>query len=80
MLPHDLPPWQTVYTYYRDWEVTGVMKIIRHVLLADYRDPIGLEERDDLDEWCEEEDASTLPFDRPASMEGASNRQHNLTA
>ena len=24
MLPHDLPPWQTVYGYFRDWRQAGV--------------------------------------------------------
>ncbi len=26
MLPIDFPPWQTVYTYFRDWRLSGVWK------------------------------------------------------
>lgn len=25
-LPLDYPPWQTVYTYFRDWRLSGVWK------------------------------------------------------
>ena len=24
LLPHDLPPWQTVYHYFRLWRMTGI--------------------------------------------------------
>lgn len=32
MLPHDFPPWATVYTYYRDWQRRGVLGQIREIL------------------------------------------------
>ena len=28
MLPHDLPPWQTVYIYFRTWKSDGTLKRI----------------------------------------------------
>ena len=33
MLPHDFPPWATVYTYFRRWQHDGTLKEIRDVLL-----------------------------------------------
>ena len=31
-LPHDFPPWKTVYTYYRTWRVKGTWKQIHNAL------------------------------------------------
>ena len=31
-LPHDLPPWQTVSTYFRKWQRHGVWEEINHTL------------------------------------------------
>ncbi len=33
MLPHDFPPWATIYTYFRRWQHDGTLKEIRDVLL-----------------------------------------------
>ncbi len=33
-LPGDLPAWQTVYTYFRDWQIDGTWKRIHDVLFA----------------------------------------------
>ncbi len=36
LLPHDFPPWQTVYYYLRRWQAEGVWGRIHHaVLMAD---------------------------------------------
>ena len=32
MMPHDLPPWQTVYSYFRRWERKGIWQKIHSVL------------------------------------------------
>ncbi len=32
MLPHDLPPWETIYTYYRQWMQAGLLPRIRQEL------------------------------------------------
>jgi len=32
LLPHDFPPWQTVYGYFRDWRKTGVWKQLNAAL------------------------------------------------
>lgn len=32
MLPHDLPPWKTVYHYFRVWRMEGVWEEINEVL------------------------------------------------
>jgi putative transposase len=33
MLPHDFPPWGTVYTYFRHWGRSGVLPEVRAQLL-----------------------------------------------
>jgi putative transposase len=33
MLPHDFPPWGTVYTYFRQWERAGVLSEVRMQIL-----------------------------------------------
>lgn len=33
MLPHDFPPWGTVYTYFRQWDRAGVLTDLRLQLL-----------------------------------------------
>jgi transposase len=32
MLPHDLPPWKTVYTYFRNWRADGTWRRIHEAL------------------------------------------------
>ena len=32
MLPHDFPPWQTVYHYFREWRINGVWEQINKAL------------------------------------------------
>ena len=32
MLPHDFPPWKTVYTYFRNWRVDGTWAQIHEAL------------------------------------------------
>ena len=32
VLPHDLPPWKTVYQYFRVWRMEGVWEEINEVL------------------------------------------------
>lgn len=34
MLPHDFPPWTTVYTHFRRWQRLGTLTAIRAVLLS----------------------------------------------
>lgn len=33
MLPHDFPPWGTVYAYFRNWQRAGVIRQMREILL-----------------------------------------------
>ncbi len=33
MLPHDFPPWPTVYGYFRGWQRRGLLRPIRETLL-----------------------------------------------
>ncbi len=33
MLPHDLPPWTTVYNYFQRWQLDGTLRQIREVLI-----------------------------------------------
>jgi transposase len=41
MLPHDLPNWQTVYTYYRNWRLDGSWKRIHDALRKQLREEAG---------------------------------------
>ena len=37
LLPHDFPPWQTVYHYFRDWRQKGIWERILDALRQEYR-------------------------------------------
>ncbi len=37
MLPHDYPPWPTVYTYFRTWRRTGVLRQLRDAIVRPLR-------------------------------------------
>lgn len=41
MLPHDLPKWQTVYTYYRNWRLDGSWTRIHEALRKELREAEG---------------------------------------
>jgi len=41
MLPHDLPPWDTVYGYFNRWRKAGVWEQIHHTLYTQLRIEIG---------------------------------------
>ena len=41
LLPHDLPPWQTVYYYLRRWQREGVWNCVHHTLVMADRERIG---------------------------------------
>src|SRR4029453_15026304 len=43
LLPHDLPPWQTVYYYLRRWRREGVWDRVHHALLMAAREQAGRE-------------------------------------
>ena len=43
LLPHDLPPWQTVYYYLRRWQHEGVWERIHHTLVMADRERNGRE-------------------------------------
>ena len=41
MLPHDFPPWDTVYGYFSRWRKAGVWEQIHHTLYRQLRIEIG---------------------------------------
>jgi putative transposase len=41
MLPHDFPPWQTVYTRFRLWRIAGVWEKVHAVLREEVRIEVG---------------------------------------
>lgn len=43
LLPHDFPPWQTVYYYLRRWEREGVWAKVQHTLVMMDRERAGRE-------------------------------------
>lgn len=40
-LPHDFPPWKTVYDYYAKWEADGTTQAIHDLLVARVREQAG---------------------------------------
>jgi transposase len=43
LLPHDFPPWQTVYYYLRRWQAEGVWERVHHAVLMADRERTGRE-------------------------------------
>ena len=43
LLPHDLPPWKTVYDYFRKWTQDGLWEKIHHTLREQVRTEEGRE-------------------------------------
>ena len=43
MLPHDLPPWSTVYDYFRKWRLSGVWEKLHTALRERLRQAMGRE-------------------------------------
>ena len=43
LLPHDFPPWQTVYYYLRRWQAEGVWERVHHGVLVADRERVGRE-------------------------------------
>ena len=43
MLPHDLPPWKTVYHYFRAWRMDGVWEEMNEALVERVRVSVGRE-------------------------------------
>jgi putative transposase len=43
MLPHDLPPWQTVYHYFRLWRIDGRWEELNRILRQRLRVRMGRE-------------------------------------
>ncbi len=43
LLPHDFPPWQTVYYYLRRWQAEGVWERIHHAVPIADRERAGRE-------------------------------------
>jgi transposase len=41
LLPHDLPPWKTVYTYFRTWRMDGTWERIHTQLRRQVRRAVG---------------------------------------
>lgn len=40
-MPHDFPPWQSVYTQYRTWKAQGVFEKIHHFIRESLRQLLG---------------------------------------
>jgi|SRR5947209_4091936 len=40
-LPHDLPHWNSVYTYFRRWSVDGTLERVQEVLRRRLREKVG---------------------------------------
>src|SRR5215212_5945855 len=51
LLPHDLPPWQTVYYYLRRWQREGVWDWVHHTLVIADRERAGREASPQRRSW-----------------------------
>lgn len=40
-LPHDFPPWKTVYTYFRNWKQAGIFEKINYEIIKNARVDLG---------------------------------------
>jgi putative transposase len=47
-LPHDFPPWKTVYHYFRTWSISGLWILINDILIAVARISVGKKETPSL--------------------------------
>ena len=47
-LPHDLPPWKTVYDYFRQWKQAGIWAAANTALTRQSRRQMGREETPSL--------------------------------
>lgn len=45
MLPHDLPPWKTVYHYFRLWRLNGLWESLNTALREELRAAVGREQQ-----------------------------------
>jgi putative transposase len=41
MLPHDFPPWESVYGYFRQWRTAGIFEHMNHALRREVRQEAG---------------------------------------
>ena len=41
LLPHDLPPWRTVYSYFWQWRKDGTWQLVHDLLRGDVRVAVG---------------------------------------
>ena len=41
MLPHDFPPWESVYGYFRRWRQAGIWQQVHDHLRSQYRETLG---------------------------------------
>jgi putative transposase len=44
LLPHDFPPWKTVYSHFRDWQILGVWEQMNEELTRKWRSKTGRKE------------------------------------
>jgi len=44
LLPHDFPPWQTVYSHFRDWQNLGIWEKVNEKLRKLWRIKVGRNE------------------------------------
>jgi putative transposase len=47
-LPHDFPPWKTVYHYFRIWSLSGLWRVLNETFIAIARTSAGKEETPSL--------------------------------
>ena len=68
MLPHDLPSWNTIYTYFHRWEQDGTLKKLRDILLNRKQSPyIDFAPKSQSDSSVDEDYHWPVPSSRDSS-------------
>jgi len=72
LLPHDLPPWPTVYTYFRNWRLDGTWQRIHDSLRRKVRQTAGRQPDASAAIWESQRVKTTEKGGRAATLRGRS--------
>jgi putative transposase len=80
LMPHDLPPWTTVYDYFRQWRIDGTWERINTALREQLRTSIGREAQPSAAIIDSQTVKTTEKGGRAATMRARKSRDANGTS